>query len=291
VIELATIREMRAWSRAHRARGERIGLVPTMGFLHEGHFRLVDRARAATDAAVLSVFVNPTQFGPTEDFAGYPRDLDRDRAGAAARAVACLFAPSVDELYPRPGVVTVAPGALADHLCGPRRPGHFSGVLTVVAKLLHIVEPDVAVFGRKDAQQAQLIRRMVADLDLPVKIDIAPTTREADGLALSSRNVYLAADQRRAAGAIPRALDAGHRAWARGAGRADVVVAAVRETLAAEPAITAEYVEAVDPDTLRPVSTVGPDTLLALAVRIGGTRLIDNVILEQGTASDARVAS
>jgi pantoate--beta-alanine ligase len=289
VIEIAAIREMRAWSRTARARGQRVGFVPTMGFLHEGHYRLVDRAAALSDVVVMSIFVNPTQFGPGEDFGRYPRDLERDRGGAAARGVACLFVPTAEELYPRPGAITVAPGPLADHLCGPRRPGHFAGVLTVVTKLLHIVEPDVAVFGRKDAQQAQLIRRMVADLDFPVTVDVAPTTREADGLALSSRNVYLTPPQRRAAAAIPRALEAGHAAFAGGERRPEAVGEAVYAILATEPDLAVEYVETVDPDTLAPVSVVHAGTLLALAARVGGTRLIDNVVVGQGTAGDVRL--
>jgi pantoate--beta-alanine ligase len=203
--------------------------------------------------------------------------------------VDCLFAPGADEMYPRPGVVTIQPGALADHLCGPRRPGHFAGVLTVVAKLFHIVEPDLAVFGRKDAQQAQLIRRMTAELDFPVEIDVAPTMRETDGLALSSRNVYLSPDERRAAAAIPRALDAGHAAFVGGERRAQAVVRTVLTHLAAEPGLAVEYVEAVEPETLAPVETAGRDTLLALAARAGRTRLIDNIILGQGTAADERL--
>jgi pantoate--beta-alanine ligase len=262
-----------------------------MGFLHEGHFRLVDRARALADDVVLSVFVNPTQFGPAEDLARYPRDLPRDRAGAAARGVACFFVPTVTEIYPREPMVRVEPGPLADHLCGPLRPGHFAAVATVVALLFHIVEPDVAVFGRKDAQQAQIIRRMAADLHLPVAIDVAPTTREPDGLAMSSRNVYLAAEERRAAAVIPRALDAAHATFVRGERRADPILGAVRHALAAEPGFAVEYVEAVDPETLAPVAAVDRDTLVALAGRIGPTRLIDNIILGQGTGADDRVAA
>jgi pantoate--beta-alanine ligase len=290
VIELGAVGDMRAWSRACRAEGRRIGFVPTMGFLHEGHLRLVDRARAATDAVVLSVFVNPTQFGPAEDFARYPRDLARDRAGAAARGVACLFTPPVEEMYPRPPVVRVEPGSLADHLCGPYRPGHFAAVATVVTLLFHVVEPDVAVFGRKDAQQARIIRRMAADLQFPVEIDVAPTTREPDGLALSSRNAYLSPEERRAAAVIPAALDAAHAAFVRGERRADALLGAVRGTLAAQPSFAVEYVEAVDPDSLAPVADARSDTLVALAGRIGRTRLIDNIVLGQGTAADDRVA-
>jgi pantoate--beta-alanine ligase len=290
MIELPTIAQMRAWSRARRRAGGRIGCVPTMGYLHEGHLRLVDRARAGAgagaDGVVLSIFVNPLQFGPQEDLARYPRDLARDRRLAAARGVDCLFVPGADEMYPVPVAVTVAPGRLAEHLCGPHRPGHFAGVLTVVAKLFHVVEPDVAVFGRKDAQQAQIIRRMVMDLNFPIEIDVAPTVREADGLALSSRNVYLSPEERRAAAAIPRALAAGHAAYVAGARRTDQILAAIARTLAAVPALAPEYVEAVDPDTLAPVATTDASTLVALAVRAGATRLIDNVVLGQGLAVD-----
>src|SRR5439155_133517 len=182
---------MRSWSRAERSRRHTIGFVPTMGYLHEGHLRLVDRARELCDAVVMSIFVNPLQFGPHEDFARYPRDLDRDRALAADRHVTCLFVPTAAEIYPTEPQVRLAPaGPLADALEGAVRPGHFAGVLTVVAKLFHMVEPDVAVFGRKDFQQATLVQRMVRDLDFPTAIKVAPTVRELDGLALSSRNRY-----------------------------------------------------------------------------------------------------
>ncbi len=277
---------MRGWSRARRAEGRRVGFVPTMGYLHDGHLRLVDRARDDADLVVLSIFVNPTQFGPSEDLARYPRDLPRDRACAAGRDVDCLFVPAVREMYPRPGLVTVQPGPLGDHLCGPRRPGHFAGVLTVVAKLFHIVEPDVAVFGRKDAQQALMIRRMVSDLDLPVRVDVAPTVREADGLAMSSRNAYLSAEERRAAAALPRALAAGHDRFRHGAREAHAIVAAVRAVVASDPTVVLEYVEAVHQETLAPVTQVDAATLLAVAARVGGTRLIDNIVLGDGLAGD-----
>src|SRR5437870_5442493 len=207
---------MRAWSRAERARGRRIGLVPTMGFLHEGHLSLVDRARERADRVVMSIFVNPLQFGPGEDFATYPRDLERDKKLAAERHVDCLFLPDAKAMYPADPLVRVHPGAMADGLEGAARPGHVAGVLTVVAKLFHLVEPDIAVFGRKDFQQAMLVRRMVTDLDFGLEIDIAPTVRELDGLALSSRNSYLDADQRRAALALSRALRAVEQAWRSG---------------------------------------------------------------------------
>jgi pantoate--beta-alanine ligase len=290
VIELHDVGAMRAWSRRIRGDGARVGFVPTMGYLHEGHLRLVDRAGANSDAVAVSIFVNPAQFGPTEDLDRYPRDLPRDRELAAARGVACLFTPGTETMYPEPPAVGVEPGPLADHLCGPLRPGHFAGVLLVVLKLLHIVEPDVAVFGRKDAQQAWIIRRMVEDLHLPVTIDIAPTVREPDGLAMSSRNVYLSPAERRAATVLPQALDAGHRAYRAGTRAASDVIAAVRGVLAAEAGVAVEYVEAVAPGTLAPVERVAPETLLAVAARVGATRLIDNIVLGEGLAGDDTAA-
>jgi pantoate--beta-alanine ligase len=286
VIELASVADMRTWSRAQRAAGRRVGFVPTMGYLHEGHLRLVDRARAGADVVAVSIFVNPLQFGPSEDLARYPRDLPRDRALAAGRGVDCLFVPPVEEMYAEPALIRVTPGPLADHLCGARRPGHFEGVLTVVAKLFHVVEPDRAVFGRKDAQQARLILRMVSDLTWPIAIDVVPTARESDGLALSSRNAYLRPDDRRHAARIPAALRAAYSAFARGETRATVVRDAVRDVLMAEPGIDVEYIEAVDPDRLAPVTALRPDTLLALAARVGATRLIDNIVMGQGLGLD-----
>lgn len=211
--EITGLREMQAWTRAETARGKRVGFVPTMGSLHEGHLQLVDRARTATDRVVVSVFVNPLQFGPKEDFGAYPRDLPRDRSLAAARSVDCLFVPEARAMYPQEPVVRVAPGPLADTLEGAIRPGHFAGVLTVVAKLFHVVSPTLAVFGRKDFQQATLIQQMVRDLDFPITIEIAPTVRELDGLALSSRNAYLTADQRRVALGLSRALRTIEQTW------------------------------------------------------------------------------
>src|SRR5882672_8009177 len=204
---------MRAWSQAERARGRHIGFVPTMGFLHEGHLRLVDRAKELADRVVLSIFVNPLQFGPKEDFTKYPRDLVRDRQLAEGRGVDCVFVPAASEMYPAESVARVTGGPEADTLEGAARPGHFSGVLTVVAKLFHLVAPDVAVFGRKDFQQATLVNRMVQDLDFPLAIDIAATVRELDGLALSSRNTYLSPDERRSALALSRALRTLEQTW------------------------------------------------------------------------------
>src|SRR6266566_3593401 len=278
---------MRAWSRAERARGRRVGFVPTMGALHEGHLRLVDRVKERTDRVVLSVFVNPLQFGPKEDFTKYPRDLTRDRTLAGERGVDCLFVPALEAVYPQEPLVRIAPGPMADTLEGAARPGHFAGVLTVVAKLFHMVEPDVAVFGRKDFQQAMLVRRLAADLDFGLEVDVAPTVRELDGLALSSRNTYLQGDERRAALALSRALRAVEQAW-RG-GEADPGPLARRglDVLRA-PGVAPEYLALVD-EQMRPVARVDARTVVLVAARVGKTRLIDNVVLGEGVAADPAV--
>ena len=284
---IESLSEMRAWSRAERARGRRIGLVPTMGFLHEGHLRLVDRARERADRVVMSIFVNPLQFGPGEDFATYPRDLERDKKLAAERHVDCLFLPDAKAMNPADPLVRVHPGAMADGLEGAARPGHFAGVLTVVAKLFHLVEPDIAVFGRKDFQQAMLVRRMADDLNFGLEVDVAPTVRELDGLALSSRNAYLQGDERRAALALSRALRAVEQAW-RG-GEADPGPLARRglDVLRA-PGVAPEYLALVD-EQMRPVARVDARTVVLVAARVGKTRLIDNVVLGEGVASDIAV--
>src|SRR5260370_3736599 len=282
---------MRAWSRAARAKGRRIGLVPTMGYLHEGHLRLVDRLSELCDLLVMSIFVNPLQFGPKEDLASYPRDLVRDRTLAVDRGVDCLFTPEDRAMYPLPPQVRVVPGSLAAHLDGPWRPGHFEGVLTVVAKLFHIIEPDVATFGRKDVQQASMIPRMVADLNFPTEILITPTIPEPYALALSSRNSYLKPTERRVAVLLSQALEEGHRRYRSVARDADEIVGTVKAMLSREASILPQYVELVDPDTLVPVTTARDDQLLAVAAFIGKTRLIDNVILGQGLGADERLAA
>src|SRR2546428_1593632 len=278
---------MRSWSRAERSRRHTIGFVPTMGYFHEGHLRLVDRARELADRVVVSIFVNPLQFGPHEDLARYPRDLPRDRTLAEARGVDCLFVPDTASMYPAEPVVRVVPGPGADTLEGTARPGHFTGVLTVVAKLFHLVEPDVAVFGRKDFQQAMLVRRMADDLNFGLEVDVAPTVRELDGLALSSRNAYLQGDERRAALALSRALRAVEQAW-RG-GEADPGPLARRglDVLRA-PGVAPEYLALVD-EQMRPVARVDARTVVLVAARVGKTRLIDNVVLGEGVASDIAV--
>jgi len=285
--ELTSIAEMRAWSRSERSRRHTIGFVPTMGYLHEGHLRLVDRARELADRVVVSIFVNPLQFGPTEDLARYPRDLPRDRQLAEAHGVDCLFVPDAGAMYPGELLVRVIPGAVADTLEGAARPGHFTGVLSVVAKLFHIVEPDVAVFGRKDFQQATLDKRLVQDLDFPVTIDVAPTVRELDGLALSSRNTYLSPDERRAALALSRALRTLEQTWRGGEADPARVQRAGLEAMRV-PDVTPEYCALVD-ENLQPVSRVTAHTVAVVAARVGKTRLLDNVVLGEGIGADPRV--
>jgi len=284
---LSSPKEMRDWSRAERARGRRIGFVPTMGFLHEGHLQLVDRAKQRADRMVMSIFVNPLQFSPAEDLAQYPRDLERDRTLAAERGVDCLFVPDTAAMYPTKPLVRISPGPMADTLEGAARPGHFAGVLTVVAKLFHIVEPDIAVFGRKDFQQAMLVRRMVADLDFGFEIDVAPTVRELDGLALSSRNTYLRGDDRRAALALSRALRAVEQAWRSGEADAKALQRRGMQTLMA-PGVTPGYLELVD-EQIRPVARADARTVVMIAAQVGTTRLIDNVVLGEGVGGDISV--
>jgi len=285
--ELSSLTEMRSWSRAERSRRHTIGFVPTMGYLHEGHLRLVDRARELADRVVVSIFVNPLQFGPSEDLARYPRDLPRDRQLAEARGADCLFVPDEATMYPGEPLVRVLPGAVADTLEGAARPGHFAGVLTVVAKLFHIVEPDVAVFGRKDFQQAMLVKRLVQDLDFPLAIDVAPTVRELDGLALSSRNTYLSPDERRSALALSRALRTLEQTWRGGEADPAKVQRAGVEAMRV-PNVTPEYCALVD-ENVQPVSRVTAHTVAVVAARVGKTRLLDNVVLGEGIGADPRV--
>jgi pantoate--beta-alanine ligase len=285
--ELTTIAEMRAWSRAERSRRHTIGFVPTMGYLHEGHLRLVDRARALADRVVVSIFVNPLQFGPHEDLARYPRDLPHDRQLAVAREVDCLFVPPPEAMYPGEPLARVVPGPVADTLEGTARPGHFTGVLTVVAKLLHVVEPDVAVFGRKDFQQAMLVKRMVQDLDFALTIDVAPTVRELDGLALSSRNTYLSPDERRSALVLSRALRTLEQTWRGGEADPAKLQRTGLEAMHA-PGVIPEYCALVDED-VQPVNRVTARTVAVVAARVGKTRLLDNVVLGEGIGADPRV--
>jgi pantoate--beta-alanine ligase len=281
---VATVAEVRESVRRVRQEGLRIALVPTMGFLHEGHLALVDRARELADWVAMSIFVNPLQFGPAEDLERYPRDLERDAELARGRGVDLLFTPGREEMYPagQPWVAVV-PEQGADVLCGASRPGHFRGVLTVVAKLFGIFTPDFAVFGQKDYQQAALIRRLVRDLDYPVRIEVAPTVREADGLALSSRNVYLTAAERAHALRLSRALARARDLWAAGEADAEVLREAMRTILRSD-GVETEYAEVVDPETLQARSRVYDGSVCAVAARVGGTRLIDNLVLGNADA-------
>lgn len=280
---------------AARCRGERIGLIPTMGALHAGHLALVVAARAQCDLVVMSIFVNPTQFGPREDFARYPRDLDRDRHLAADAGVDILFVPTAETMYPdgpEGQVIWVEPGEMAAGLCGASRPGHFRGVATVVAKLINLVQPDRAYFGQKDAQQAAIVTRMAHDLAFPVEVVVVPTVRASDGLALSSRNVYLTRAQRQQSSALWHALREAQRLVAAGERGVPAIEQRLCEQIAREaPGACLDYVAVVDAETLQPIQ--GPlerPALAALAVYFGTTRLIDNLLLqvpEQGTESDA----
>jgi pantoate--beta-alanine ligase len=274
---VAPVAGMRQRAREARAAGRTIGLVPTMGALHAGHLALAARARSECDVVVLSIFVNPLQFGPTEDLASYPRSPEKDAALCREAGVDLLWTPAADDIHP-PGHRTVVevPG-MQEVLCGRSRPGHFAGVTTVVAKLLAVVRPDAAYFGEKDAQQVRIIRRMVRDLHDEVRIVACPTVREPDGLALSSRNIYLTPEERRAAPVLCRALRIAAEAGRAGDTDAARVVARLRATIAAEPLAALEYAEAVDGDTLEPVMTLRPGVLIAVAARFGRARLIDNI--------------
>ncbi len=271
-------RQLALWS----VRDRTIGFVPTMGALHEGHLSLVRLARERVDRVVVSIFVNPTQFGPKEDFATYPRQPGKDAEMLAAAGCNLLFLPEVETIYPPGSSTFVEPGGPAEGLEGTLRPGHFRGVATVVCALLNLVRADVAVFGRKDAQQLAVVRRMVRDLHIPVEIVPAETVREEDGLALSSRNAYLSPEERRAAPVLYKALRAAEQAITAGERRGDPVRRVMREVLESEPLARIEYAEVVDAETFQPVDALAGNLVLPLAVRIGGTRLIDNFQLAVG---------
>lgn len=276
---VTAIAEMRAAVGAVRRAGARIGFVPTMGYLHEGHLSLVDEARRQSDFVVMSVFVNPLQFAPAEDLSRYPHDPDGDAAKAYTRGVGLLFRPTEAAIYPRERRVEVVPRALHDRWEGAHRPGHFAGVLTVVTKLFNIVQPDVAVFGQKDVQQATLVRALVADLDMPVRIVVAPTAREADGLAMSSRNSYLTPGERTRATVLSRAIFAMRDAFAGGERDADALMRLGRAMLEHEPDVAVDYLAIVDAGSLEPVHSAAPGSLVMVAARLGRTRLIDNLVL------------
>lgn len=271
------VAEMSALARQWKDEGKRIGFVPTMGYLHEGHLSLVRESKKRVDVTVVSIFVNPIQFGPQEDFQKYLRDLEKDSAYLEKGGVDCLFYPDAAEVYP-PGYRSyVEVHGLQDRLCGKSRPGHFRGVATVVLKLFNIVRPDLAFFGAKDAQQVLIIRRMAADLDLDVEVVTCPIVREPDGLALSSRNAYLSPEERKAARVLSISLRWAERAIAAGEKDGAKVAAGIRSVLEAEPLARVDYVEAVDPSDLEPVAELHGEVLIAIAVFVGATRLIDNI--------------
>lgn len=267
---------------AWKAAGLTIGLVPTMGSLHEGHESLMDAARAACDKVVVSVFVNPLQFGPDEDYDNYPRDIERDSAICEAHGVDVVFHPTPEEMYGPNYNTYVVMETLTDALCGASRPGHFRGVCTVVNKLFNIAQPDKAFFGQKDAQQLAIIKRMVADLNMNLQVVGCPIVREEDGLAKSSRNTYLSAEERQAALVLSRAIFAGEQAVRAGERNADALKRLMGDIIAAEPLARVDYIEVVDGATMQPVETLGSSVLTAMAVCIGSTRLIDNFLYEEG---------
>src|SRR6185437_1578734 len=274
-----TIQEMRADSRAAHNVKQRIGFVPTMGALHEGHLSLVRAAKKQTDIVAASIFVNPTQFGPNEDFSKYPRTFERDCELLKNEGVDLLFAPSAEENYPRGAVTWVTVEGLSDKLDGRSRPGHFRGVTTVVAKLFHVVEPDVAFFGQKDAVQLVLIRRMVRDLNMPVEIVGCPIVREKDGLAMSSRNAYLSAEERKSALVLNDTLQAIKKRFDEGEKNSEKLISSGMDIFRREPLVRLDYLDIVDPETLDPLPFINRDTLAAVAACVGTTRLIDNITL------------
>jgi pantoate--beta-alanine ligase len=278
---VTTIQEIRAAVADARRCGKTVGFVPTMGALHEGHAALVRAARARSGFVVVSIFVNPTQFGPNEDFGKYPRTLATDQEVCADAGADLIFAPTPTEMYPESSVTFVEVSGLTDVLCGPARPGHFRGVCTVVLKLFNIVGPDVAHFGAKDYQQARVVRQMVRDLNVPVEVRVEPTVREADGLALSSRNRYLNADHRAAAAGIYRALQATQARAATEERDVARLEAMLHADLTVIPGGRVEYARIMDADTLHPLTQLDRPAVAAVAVSLGGTRLIDNVIIGQ----------
>lgn len=280
MVTISAVAELRRYLAAARDQGKSVGLVPTMGYFHDGHLDLMRQARAREGVVVVSLFVNPTQFGPGEDFERYPRNPEGDAAAAAGVGVDVLFTPAVEEMYP-PGDCTAVEvaGPLVSGLCGAHRPGHFRGVATVVTKLFTIAMPDRAYFGEKDYQQLQVIRRLTADLRLPIEIVPVPTVREADGLAMSSRNAYLTPEQRAAAPTLRRALLAAARTAAEGERDGQGIVATAAEVLHETPALKLQYLELVDAEELTPVAVLDRPAVLAVAAYLGQTRLIDNITI------------
>ncbi len=274
-----TIRALRVLVKTARMRGCKVGFVPTMGFLHQGHASLMRQSKKENDVTVLSIFVNPMQFGPKEDLKNYPRDIKKDEKLAKKENVDIIFYPSVDEIYPTGFLTNVEVADLSDRLCGASRPGHFKGVTTVVLKLINIVSPDVMYLGQKDAQQAFIIRRMVEDLNVPVDIKVMPTVREKDGLAMSSRNSYLSEEERKQAPVIFNALNVAKKKIQAGERRAVKIIGVIRSLIETQSSGVIDYIQCVNTQDLLPVSRISGEVLIALAVKFGRARLIDNVIV------------
>ena len=270
---------LRSALREARHNNSRVGLVPTMGALHEGHLSLVRVARKQCDVVAVSIFVNPTQFGPNEDYSNYPRTFAHDCRMLEKEDVAFVFAPPLEEMYPRGALSYVTVEGMSDKLCGRSRPGHFRGVTTVVSKLFHIVEPDLAFFGQKDAAQVAIIQRMVRDLNVPVEIVVCPIVRELDGLAMSSRNTYLDQAQRKSALVLSRTLQQIEQVFDQGERKAAQLIEVGKQVMADEPSVRLDYLEIVDRETLDEVKIVSPNDLVAIAASVGSTRLIDNILL------------
>jgi pantoate--beta-alanine ligase len=280
MIVLTKIQEIRNWVKERRGNGQEIGLVPTMGYLHEGHLSLVAAARQENQGVVMSIFVNPTQFGPQEDYASYPRDLARDCRLAEDAGVDVIFAPGVEEMYPDyPPFTVVDVKEITKGLCGASRPGHFAGVATVVTKLFNIVQPDRAYFGQKDYQQVQVIKRMVKDLNIPVTIKTVPIKREEDGLAMSSRNTYLSPEERKEALCLSQALKLCQELYEKGVTATSELIEAMSARINQEPKAQIDYVAICDAESLVPVGEIKNRVVVALAVKIGRTRLIDNMVI------------
>ncbi len=277
---IRTIKDMQEYSIECKRRGEKIGFVPTMGYLHEGHLSLVDIAKKYADRIIMSIFVNPLQFGPNEDYEKYPRNIERDERLARERGVDAIFYPDVKEMYPDEPKITVSVKDLNRYLCGASRPGHFEGVVTVVAKLFNIVLPDIAVFGQKDYQQYIIIKRMVKDLNFPVKIIKGPIVREYDGLAMSSRNTYLNREEREVANYIYKGLQKALEAFKKGKKESKELKRIVEGEITKSPLFKVDYIEIVDGEKLKPKTRAEKGDVIAIAVFLGKTRLIDNIILE-----------
>ncbi|AST56893.1 pantoate-beta-alanine ligase [Thermoanaerobacterium thermosaccharolyticum] len=278
MIVVKKISDVREAIKAQKAQGKTIGLVPTMGYLHEGHLSLVKEARENSDFVCASVFVNPIQFGPNEDYNKYPRDIERDIKLLEENGCDLVFIPSVEEMYPNERLTTVSVIKITNKLCGAYRPGHFDGVCTVVTKLFNIFTPDIAVFGQKDAQQVAVIKKMVEDLNIPVKIIASPIVRDKDGLALSSRNVYLSDDERHAALILNKSLKEAEKILKSGERNAENIISRVKNILESEPLCKIQYVSCVHPDTLEDLTAINDKALIAIACYIGNTRLIDNLL-------------